>query len=172
MVGWHHRLDGHEFEQAVGGGDGQGGLACCSPWDPKSDMTEQLNQDLNATQWITAFRQNASFVSQSSICYLITSVFCLSFAPFTLWLSYRAVSLAALLTVSLPWLACLYHTLICSVPSGPSQPVWFTPCTCLPSSVKFLHQRWPPPALSAFYSFLRFLCLWTCHPPGCWSSGR
>ena len=33
MVGWHHRLDGHEFEQALGVGDGQGGLACCSPWD-------------------------------------------------------------------------------------------------------------------------------------------
>ena len=32
MVGWHHRLDGHEFEQAPGVGDGQGGLACCSPW--------------------------------------------------------------------------------------------------------------------------------------------
>ena len=32
MVGWHHRLNGHEFEQA-GVGDGQGGLACCSPWD-------------------------------------------------------------------------------------------------------------------------------------------
>ena len=32
MVGWHHRLDGHEFEQALGVGDGQGGLACCSPW--------------------------------------------------------------------------------------------------------------------------------------------
>ena len=31
MVGWHHRLDGHEFEQAPGVGDGQGGLACCSP---------------------------------------------------------------------------------------------------------------------------------------------
>ena len=30
-VGWHHRLDGHEFEQALGVGDGQGGLACCSP---------------------------------------------------------------------------------------------------------------------------------------------
>ena len=32
MVGWHHRLDGHEFEQALGVGDRQGGLACCSPW--------------------------------------------------------------------------------------------------------------------------------------------
>ena len=44
MVGWHHWLDGHEFEQAQGVGDGQGGLACCSPWGHKeSDMTEQLN---------------------------------------------------------------------------------------------------------------------------------
>ena len=32
MVGWHHQLDGHEFEQALRVGDGQGGLACCSPW--------------------------------------------------------------------------------------------------------------------------------------------
>ena len=44
MVGWHHRLDGHEFEQAPGVGDGQGSLACCSPWGrKKSDMTERLN---------------------------------------------------------------------------------------------------------------------------------
>ena len=44
MVGCHHRLDGHEFEQALGVGDGQGSLACCSPWDHKeSDTTEQLN---------------------------------------------------------------------------------------------------------------------------------
>ena len=35
MVGWHHRLDGHEFEQALGGSEGQGGLACCSPWGRK-----------------------------------------------------------------------------------------------------------------------------------------
>ena len=41
MVGWYHRLDGHEFEQALGVGDGQGSLACCSPWGCKeSDMTE------------------------------------------------------------------------------------------------------------------------------------
>ena len=41
MVGWHHRLNGHEFEQGLGVGDGQGGLACCSPWGRKKlDMTE------------------------------------------------------------------------------------------------------------------------------------
>ena len=44
MVGWHHWLIGHEFEQAPGVGDGQGGLACCSPWGHKElDITEQLN---------------------------------------------------------------------------------------------------------------------------------
>ena len=35
MVGWHHRLNGHEFDQALGVGDGQGGLVCCSPWGHK-----------------------------------------------------------------------------------------------------------------------------------------
>ena len=41
MVGWHHRLNGHEFKQALGVGDRQGGLACCSPLGHKeSDMTE------------------------------------------------------------------------------------------------------------------------------------
>ena len=44
MVGWHHRLDGHESVQALGAGDGQGGLACCSKWGRKeSDATEQMN---------------------------------------------------------------------------------------------------------------------------------
>ena len=44
MVGWHHRLNGREFEQAPGDGEGQGSLACCSPWGPKeSDTTERLN---------------------------------------------------------------------------------------------------------------------------------
>ena len=44
MVGWHHRLNAHEFEQALGVGDGQGGLACCSPWGRKElDTTELLN---------------------------------------------------------------------------------------------------------------------------------
>ena len=44
MVGWHHQLDGHEFVQAPGAGDGQGGPVCCSPWGrKKSDTTEGLN---------------------------------------------------------------------------------------------------------------------------------
>ena len=51
MVVWHHRIDGHEFEQAPGVGDGQGSLACCSPWGhEESDITEQLN-------WTEAFSQ-------------------------------------------------------------------------------------------------------------------
>ena len=44
MVGWHHRRDGHEFEQAQEFGDGQGSLLCCSPWSHKeSYSTEGLN---------------------------------------------------------------------------------------------------------------------------------
>ena len=48
MVGWYHRLNGHEFEQVSGDGEGQGSLACCSPWVRKeSDVTEQLNNSNN-----------------------------------------------------------------------------------------------------------------------------
>ena len=32
IIGWHHRFNGHEFEEALGDGEGQGGLACCNPW--------------------------------------------------------------------------------------------------------------------------------------------
>ena len=46
MVGWHHQLNGHEFEQAAGDGEGQGNLVCFSPWGHKeSDMTERLNNN-------------------------------------------------------------------------------------------------------------------------------
>ena len=46
MVGWHHWLSGHVFEQALGDGDGQGELVCCSPWSGKeSDTTEQLHDN-------------------------------------------------------------------------------------------------------------------------------
>ena len=44
MIRWHHRLNGHESEQTLGDGEGQGGMVCCSQWGHKeSDMTERLN---------------------------------------------------------------------------------------------------------------------------------
>ena len=50
-VGWHHRLDGHEFEQAPGVGEGQGSLVCCSPWGRKeSDTNERLNNSNKSQQ--------------------------------------------------------------------------------------------------------------------------
>ena len=46
MVGWHHQLNGHEFEQTARDSEEQGSLACCSPWGHKeSDTTEQLNDN-------------------------------------------------------------------------------------------------------------------------------
>ena len=83
MVGWHHQLNGHEFEQAIGYGKGQGSLACCSQWGLKeSDMTEQLNnnflvisiafcifQQLNMSKSICFFL--AIFLKNgSSFCYM------------------------------------------------------------------------------------------------------
>ena len=50
MVGWHHQLDGHESEQALGGGDGQGSLACCSPWGRK-----ELGTKLNNNKMVLSF---------------------------------------------------------------------------------------------------------------------
>ena len=44
MVGWYHYLNGHEFEQILGVGEGQGSWTCCSPWDHKySDVTQRMN---------------------------------------------------------------------------------------------------------------------------------
>ena len=51
MVGWHHWLNAHEFEQALGDSEGQGSLACCSSWRCKeSDMTERLNNNNRGEQ--------------------------------------------------------------------------------------------------------------------------
>ena len=59
MVGWHHRLNGHEFEQSLGVGDGQGNLACCRPWGgQESDLTERLN-------WTHLAYESESLVTQS-----------------------------------------------------------------------------------------------------------
>ena len=63
MVGWHHRLYGHEFEWAPGAGDGQGSLACCSPWGLKeSDTTQWLN--LNWTSYFMGGTRNGFSVGR------------------------------------------------------------------------------------------------------------
>ena len=56
MVGWHHRLNGHEFEQTLGDSDGQGSLVCCNPWGSnESDMTEQLNNIFSSVRVLSRF---------------------------------------------------------------------------------------------------------------------
>ena len=48
MIGWYHWLNGHQFDEALGDGEGQEGLVCCSPWGHKElDMTEWLNNNSN-----------------------------------------------------------------------------------------------------------------------------
>ena len=65
MVGWHHQLEGHELEQAPGVGDGQGSLACCSPWGhKKSDTAEWLNKN-NPTELLWEILKTFSAHSES-----------------------------------------------------------------------------------------------------------
>ena len=57
MVGLHHRLNGHEFEQTLGDSEGQGSLACCSPWGNKElDTTERLNNWGKPSENIRAYK--------------------------------------------------------------------------------------------------------------------
>ena len=63
MVGWHHQLDGHESEQALGVGDGQGGLACCSPWGH-----QELDR-LQITWYIAGFVLGTVVASMVALCY-------------------------------------------------------------------------------------------------------
>ena len=69
-VGWHHWLDGREYKQVLGVGDGQGGLACCSPWGHKElDTTERLNwTELNrcqSTESVSVHDRSSSAVWES-----------------------------------------------------------------------------------------------------------
>ena len=66
MAGWHHRLNGHEFEWTLGVGDGQGGLACCSWGRRELDTTERLNQT-NREKCLCSHHQNWPFLNTGSI---------------------------------------------------------------------------------------------------------
>ena len=77
MAGWHHRLDGHEFEWTLGAGDGLGGLACCNSWGRKeSDTTERLN-------WIEL---NISFHGTLSIQLILSSPLLMFISLFSVFL--------------------------------------------------------------------------------------
>ena len=58
MVGWHHRLNGHKFEQTLGDGNGQGSLVCSSPWGKELDTTERLNTKKKKERKIKKRRNN------------------------------------------------------------------------------------------------------------------
>ena len=76
MVGWHHWLNGHESEQALGAGEGQGGLACCSPWGcKKSDTTERLNSNniVTKTIWCVSVTQSCPTLCNPMDCSLSAS---------------------------------------------------------------------------------------------------
>ena len=73
MVGWHHQLNGHEFEKAPGVGDGQGSLTCCRPWDCKEwDMTDDW------TYWMNPVRKTEKCWFMQDIC----EAGCFFFFPF------------------------------------------------------------------------------------------
>ena len=83
-VGWHHWLDGHEFEQALGGGDGQGGLACCSAWGHKKlDMTEQLNWQGTLEVYSFSYKITVSLGDNNRLGFCLLSFLCtcLQFIP-------------------------------------------------------------------------------------------
>ena len=66
-VGQHHQLNGHEFEQTPGDGEGHGDLACCSPWDHKeSDTTEQLNNNNSGKCLLDINSSNLAIRAQSN----------------------------------------------------------------------------------------------------------
>ena len=66
LVGGHHQLSVHEFEQALGDGEGQGSLACCSPWGRKeSDMTERLNNNCSQSDYWIREKKMCSLLSVS-----------------------------------------------------------------------------------------------------------
>ena len=80
MVGWHHRLDGHEFSQAPGDGEGQGSLACCSPWGSKElDMTEQLNNTFSQLKTLKKLGKERNWLNRiKTVCEKSTACIILS----------------------------------------------------------------------------------------------
>ena len=123
MVGRHHRLDGHEFEQALGVGDEQGSLACCSPWDSKgrtrlSNWTDWIFDSFfhiyvyitNYTEctdwflrepWLLWFCNSLHSCSNKYIIPQALSTCQLFYISFSLWMPTGTIGVAALLNISI-----------------------------------------------------------------------
>ena len=87
MVGWHHWLNGHEFEWTLGVGDGQGSLVCYSPWGHKeSDMIEWLNWTDNHKVWYSEVRYISLTINTSLCCYLIFIIILIALEEANMWL--------------------------------------------------------------------------------------
>ena len=101
MVGWYHWLDGHEFEQALGVGEGQGSLACCSPWCCKELKTEQLNWTPTllaclAFPWWLLMLKTFSCINCPFVCLLWTIFSLVSLPAFNLIHFWRLSSMSYL----------------------------------------------------------------------------
>ena len=119
MVGWHHRLDGHEFEQAPGGGDGQGSLLRCGPWGRRVRQAWGIEQ----TELIVLFLHLLSMVLLAFNCLGRSVVFSLEFiASGTSW--YPEISLGILLCKSLFLLVWVEKQLLrlCNLRLEPAHP--------------------------------------------------
>ena len=115
MVGWHHWINGHECEQALGAGDGQRGLACCSPWGHKElDTTEQLKNSskiLPLNHFPPAARNSHSMLKMPNLflpqdlCITILSAWNLSSQKIFTWLVHWFYSFlyTSLPRRGLPW---------------------------------------------------------------------
>ena len=85
-VGWHHQLNGHEFEKTQGVGDGQGGLACCCPWGHKeSDTTEQLNWTKLFSQYVMSDSVSPWTAAHQASCPSLSPGVCSNSCPSSQW---------------------------------------------------------------------------------------
>ena len=108
MVGWHHRLDGHEFEPVLGDDDGQGSLVCCSPWDCKnSDITERLINNNHLYAAIFSYTQHFNFP------YLKTLIFYIKIFEISIYISISQIFSCSLIPFFLFFFCPLYLSCLC-----------------------------------------------------------
>ena len=145
MVGWHHRLNGHEFEQTLGDSEGQGSLACCSPRGRK-----------NGHNWATEQQQQSSFLSLVTMC-------CILFFLIFIYFNWRLITLQY--CIGLPYINMNQPQVYTCSPSW--TPFLFPPCT-----IPLGHLSAPAPSIryhtsNLDWQFISYMILYMfqCHSP-------